>query len=97
MADQHAAMFDNKNFQALKIKRIRYLVAFDWYKQSWQRNEVDAFMKRAQAANADVLVHFTSRRGCYNNGRYSKRRPAALPAWRPTSPRSSASSGRTRG
>jgi putative glycosyl hydrolase len=80
IADQNAAMFDNKNFQALKIKRIRYLVAYDWYKVRWQREEVDAFMKRAQTAGADVLVHFTSRRGCYNNGRYSKRKVCRAPS-----------------
>jgi hypothetical protein len=82
MADQSAAMFDNKNFQALKIKRIRYLVAYDWFKVRWQREEVDAFMKRAQAANADVLVHFTSRRGCYNDGRYSRRKVCRAPSVR---------------
>jgi hypothetical protein len=82
MADQHAAMFDNKNFQALKIKRIRYLVAWDWYKVGWQRAEVDAFMKRAQLAGADVLVHFTARRGCYVNGRYSKRKSCRAPSVR---------------
>jgi hypothetical protein len=80
MADQSAAMFDNKNFQALNIKRIRYLVAYDWYKVGWQKAEVDAFMKRAQTAGADVLVHFTSRRGCYNNGRYSKRKACRAPS-----------------
>jgi hypothetical protein len=82
IADQNAAMFDNKNFQALNVKRIRYLVAFDWYKQRWQRDEVDAFMKRAQAADAEVLVHFTSKRGCYNNGRYSKRKSCRAPSVR---------------
>jgi hypothetical protein len=82
MADQSAAMFDNKNFQALKIKRIRYLVAYDWYKVRWQREEVNAFMNRAREANADVLVHFTSRRGCYNNGRYSRRKVCRAPSVR---------------
>jgi hypothetical protein len=82
MADQNAAMFDSKNFQALKIKRIRYLVAYDWYKHGWQRDEVDAFMNRASQANADVLVHFTSRRGCYNNGRYSRRKVCRAPSVR---------------
>jgi hypothetical protein len=80
IADQHAAMFDNKNFQALNVKRIRYLVAYDWYKVGWQKNEVDAFMKRSQAAGADVLVHFTARRGCYNNGKYSKRKVCRAPS-----------------
>jgi hypothetical protein len=82
MADQNAAMFDNKNFQALKIKRIRYLVAYDWYKHGWQRDEVDGFMNRSRQAGADVLVHFTSRRGCYNNGRYSRRKVCRAPSVR---------------
>jgi hypothetical protein len=82
IADQSAAMFDNKNFQALKVKRIRYLVAFDWYKQRWQREEVDAFMNRAETAGADVLVHFTAKRGCYNRGRYSKRKSCRAPSVR---------------
>ena len=82
IADQHAAMFDNKNFQSLRIKRIRYLVAYDWYKVRWQREEVDAFMKRSRLAGADVLVHFTSRRGCYNKGRYSKRKACRAPTVR---------------
>jgi hypothetical protein len=82
MADQSAAMFDSKNFQALKIKRIRYLVAYDWYKHGWQRDEVDGFMNRSRQAGADVLVHFTSRRGCYNNGRYSRRKVCRAPSVR---------------
>jgi hypothetical protein len=82
MADQSAAMFDSKNFQALKIKRIRYLVAYDWYKVGWQRDEVNAFMNRSRQAGADVLVHFTSRRGCYNNGRYSRRKVCRAPSVR---------------
>ena len=82
IADQHAAMFDNKNFKSLRIKRIRYLVAYDWYKVQWQREEVDAFMRRSAVAGADVLVHFTSRRGCYNNGRYSKRKVCRAPSVR---------------
>jgi Glycosyl hydrolase catalytic core len=80
IADQHAAMFDNQNFQSLRIKRVRYLVAYDWYKLDWQRNEVDAFMNRARAAGADVLVHFTSRRGCYVGSRYSKRKVCRAPS-----------------
>jgi hypothetical protein len=80
MSDQHAAMFDNTNFQALKVKRIRYLVPWDWYKHSGQAAEVKGFMDRAGTAGADVLVHFTARRGCYTNGRYSKRKVCRAPS-----------------
>jgi hypothetical protein len=72
MADQDAAMFDNRNFQALDIQRVRYLVPFDWYKHRGQAAEVLGFMNRAEAAGAEVLVHFTARRGCYEDGRYSR-------------------------
>ena len=82
IGDQDAAMFDNSNFQALKIKRVRYLVPFDWYKHSGQKAEVVGFMNRAEQAGADVLVHFTARRGCYTNGRYSRKKACRAPSVR---------------
>jgi hypothetical protein len=72
MADQNVRMFDNPRFESLKIKRIRYLVPYDWYKRSFQVAEITGFMNRARAEGAEVLVHFTARRGCYRNGRYSR-------------------------
>src|SRR5918997_1757576 len=80
MADQFGSMYDNPLFQALKVKRVRYLVPWDWYKHKGQNAEVIGYMARAQQARADVLVHFTARRGCYNNGRYSKRKVCRAPS-----------------
>ena len=80
IADQNAAMFDNPNFQSLNIKRVRYLVPWDWYKSDVQQAEMRTFLTRARQARADVLVHFTARRGCYNNGRYSKRKVCRAPS-----------------
>ena len=37
-------------------------------------------MALAQAARADVLVHFTARRGCYVNGHYSRSKKCRLPS-----------------
>jgi hypothetical protein len=71
IADQDATMFDNPNFQSLDIQRIRYLVPHDWYKRSFQVDEITNFMNRANAAGAEVLVHFTASRGCFTNGHYS--------------------------
>ena len=79
MADQNAAMFDNPHFQALNIKRIRYLVPYDWYKRAFQVAEITHFMNRAEADGAEVLVHFTAKRGCYTNGRYSRSRSCRAP------------------
>ena len=80
IADQDARMFDNRNYQALDIKRIRYLVPFDWYKYRYQIDEVTGFLNRANADGAEVLVHFTAKRGCYTNGRYSRRRSCRAPS-----------------
>jgi hypothetical protein len=82
IADQNASMFDNANFQALKVKRIRYLIPWDWYKHPGQKAEVDGFLNYADAHNADVLAHFTARRGCYEDGRYSKRKVCKAPSVR---------------
>jgi hypothetical protein len=80
IADQHGSMFDNTNYQALNIKRVRYLIPYDWYKHEGQKAEVDYFLDRAEQDGADVLAHFTARRGCYNNGKYSKRKVCKAPS-----------------
>jgi hypothetical protein len=82
MADQDARMFDNANYQRLNIKRVRYLVPFDWYKHRYQINEITTFLNRANTAGAEVLVHFTAKRGCYKNGRYSRSRKCRAPSVR---------------
>ena len=82
MGDQDAAMFDDPNFQDLNIQRVRYLVPYDWFKNKGIDAEVSSFMHRAQADGAEVLVHFTARRGCYENGRYSKRKVCRAPSVR---------------
>jgi hypothetical protein len=80
IADQDVRMFDNPRYQALGIKRIRYLVPFDWYKRQYQIDEATHFMNRANADGAEVLVHFTARRGCYKNGRYSRKTVCRAPS-----------------
>ena len=73
-------MFDQPAWQALKLKRVRYVVAWDWYKDPGQVNEVTTFMNRAEAADQDVLVMFTAKRGCYVNGRYSRSSACRAPS-----------------
>jgi len=79
IGDQSAAMFDSPRWQSLKLKRTRYLVPWDWTKQSWQRDEVVAYMNRARAARQQVLVTFTASRGCWNGKRYSKAKRCRAP------------------
>jgi hypothetical protein len=80
LGEQNVAMFDNSQWQRLKLKRVRYIVPWDWNRTSV--GEVAAFMNRARAARQDVLVTFTARRGCWNGRRYSKRKSCRAPSAR---------------
>jgi hypothetical protein len=81
LGEQNPSMFDQPSWQSLKLKRVRYLVPWDYAKHGFQRNEVSAFMSRARAAKQDVLVTFTARRGCYSaSGRYSKKKACRAPS-----------------
>jgi hypothetical protein len=82
MADQDIHMFDNPDYHALDIVRVRYLVPIDWYKHEFQVAEVTNYLNRAVADGADVLVHFTAKRGCYTNGHYSRSRRCKAPSVR---------------
>jgi len=74
-------MFDSPSWRSLKLKRVRYLVPWDYANHVGQRNEVDHYMLRARAARQEVLVTFTARRGCYlPSGRYSKARVCRAPS-----------------
>lgn len=79
MADQDFRMFESSRFEKLGIDKVRFLVPYDWFKKQGNEDEVKAFMERAAASDTDVLVHFTARRGCYNNGKYSKRKVCKAP------------------
>ena len=81
VGEQKAAMFDSPAWQSLSLKRVRYLVPWDYAKHRGQRDEVDHYMARARAARQDVLVTFTARRGCFSAaGRYSTRKACRAPS-----------------
>ena len=91
-------MFDNASWQSLKLKRVRYLVPWDYAKHRGQRDEVDHYMTPRAPARQDVLVTFTARRGCYlPSGRYSKAKACRAPSARRTARRSSRSTRSSRG
>jgi hypothetical protein len=71
VSEQDARVFDQPAWQALKLKRVRYIVAWDYYKSAAGLAETATFMNAARAHSQDVLVMFTAHRGCYGNGRYS--------------------------
>jgi hypothetical protein len=74
-------MFDQPAWQSLKLKRVRYLVPWDYVKHAWQRDGVNGCMQVAHAHKQDVLVTFTARSGCYSaKGRYSTRKACRAPS-----------------
>jgi hypothetical protein len=80
LSEQSPALFSQPAWQSLKLKQVRYIVPWDYYKDAGQHGEVVAFMNAAHAANQDVLVAFTARRGCYTNGKYSKSSACRAPS-----------------
>ena len=82
IGEQKAAVFDSPAFQELRLKRMRYLVPWDYAKHRGQRDEVDYFMFRARQAGMDLLVTFTARRGCYIGNRYSRKKACRAPSTR---------------
>ena len=81
VGEQKAAMFESPAWQSLSLRRVRYLVPWDYAKHRDQRDEVDHYMTRARAARQDVLVTFTARRGCFSAAaRYSTGKVCRAPS-----------------
>src|SRR5688500_715731 len=81
LGEQNPEMFDSAAWQSLKLKRVRYLVPWDYANYQDQRAAFDQYMLRARAARQDVLVTFTAHRGCYlPSGRYSKAKVCRAPS-----------------
>jgi hypothetical protein len=76
IGEQNASVFDNAAWKSAKLKRIRYMVPWDWQKHSDQISYDSYWLARAKAAKQDVLIAFTAPRGCYTKGKYAKRRKA---------------------
>jgi hypothetical protein len=80
LSEQNPAMFDQPNWQQLKLKRVRYIVSWDYVKQGFEHAEVSAFMNAARAHKQEVLVEFNAHRGCFNGKRYSKAKVCRAPS-----------------
>jgi hypothetical protein len=79
ISEQNAAMFTSPSWQSLGLRRVRYIVPWDWARTG-QRAEVALFMAAARAHGQDVLVTFTAHRGCFDGLRYSRRRACRAPS-----------------
>jgi hypothetical protein len=78
-SEQSAEMFATPSWRQLGLKRVRYLVPWDWQASGRQQAETDAFMTAARFNGQDVLVTFTAHRGCFDRGRYSRDRVCRAP------------------
>ena len=80
LSEQSPALFSQPAWQSLKLKRVRYIIPWDYYKDAGQHSEVVTFLNAAHASNQDVLLAFSARRGCYVNGKYSKSSACKAPS-----------------
>src|SRR4051812_6000336 len=80
LSEQNPAMFDQPNWQNLKLKRVRYIVSWDYAKSGFERAEASAFMNAARAHKQDVLVEFNAHRGCFVNNKYKKSKACKAPS-----------------
>jgi hypothetical protein len=80
LSEQDARVFSQPAWKALKLKRVRYILAWDYYKNAGQAQETAAFLDTARAAKQDVLVMFTAHRGCWVKSRYSKKKACRAPS-----------------
>ena len=72
IGDQSASLFQDARFRKTGIKRVRYLVPWDWSRKAYQRAEVAGFIGGANATGREVFVTFTASRGCWADNRYSR-------------------------
>ncbi len=82
LSEQSPAMFDQSNWAKLKLKRVRYILPWDYAKTPANHGETTAFMNAARAKHQEVLVTFSATRGCFVNNRYSKRKACRAPSQR---------------
>ena len=80
LSEQNPAMFDQSNWTQLKLKRVRYILPWDYAKHLGTHAEVTAFMNAARAKRQEVLVTFSASRGCFVNNKYSKRKACKAPS-----------------
>jgi len=80
LSEQSPNVFSQSNWTKLKLKRVRYIVSWDYAKQGFERAEVSGFLNSARAARQDVLVEFNARRGCFTGRRYKKTKACRAPS-----------------
>ncbi|MEA2132891.1 MAG: hypothetical protein QOC68_800, partial [Solirubrobacteraceae bacterium] len=49
LSEQNPTMFDQANWAQLKLKRVRYIVSWNYANHAYERAEVSGFMNAARA------------------------------------------------
>jgi len=80
LSEQSPTVFDQSNWAQLKLKRVRYIVSWDYAKYPAENAEVSHFMNTARAHKQEVLVTFNSHRGCFSNNKYKKTKACKAPS-----------------
>ena len=60
VGDQNQPMFDDPNFQKLKIKRVRYFVRWDVMRKPAERIRAREYIRAARRNKIQVFLHFSS-------------------------------------
>jgi hypothetical protein len=60
IGDQAPEMFDQKNFKALKVKKVRYFIRWNAIDDPAQLGAADAYVARAKASGTRVLMHIST-------------------------------------
>ena len=60
IGDQASTIFDQKNFKALKIKKVRYFIRWNAADNPGELALADAYVNNAKASGARVLMHISS-------------------------------------
>jgi hypothetical protein len=80
ISDQSSAMFYNSHFQDLGLKKVRYIVSWDWEKQSHEVGAVRGFLAEVQNRGFEPLITFNASRGCWTDNRYSRSKRCRAPS-----------------
>ena len=60
LGDQQTAMFADRDFKKLKIKRVRYFIAWNAMKDAPRRIAAEDYVRRAAEDGASVFLHISS-------------------------------------
>jgi len=60
LGDQSAKMFDNSNYKALGIKKVRYFIHWDAATNTDQLKKAEDFVEAANKSGAKVLMHIST-------------------------------------